>query len=414
MTRIEESNPLRVTIPEHVVFRTFVEETVVLNLEAGAYHGLNRTAGRMLELLDELGEMEVVIDRLVEETGAPADRVARGPACLLRVPRRERSHRGGARRLRVEGDCAVGLRFTGAQLPGLVAGVEDDLPTVAVELGAEADLDERWAESATAPDLIYARSYADGRPFLRIEQDDSAGYRVWALGYGSHLISVAGDSCASSLAEGPAWRGLRLLASQAMPLIATLRGHEVMHAAGVVVDERLVGLVAASGTGKSSTACNLIAQGGRFFADDVLALDTVGGRIRAHPGPRLVSVHARDLGAIADGLRARIGERLDESDKVYLEPAGFPGSLPLHALVFLNRRPGNATATVISEPDNLPMQLLGNAFVSYIDRPARLVRQLEVTSTLARTVPLGSVDIATGDDASTVARRIAEWLETTP
>jgi hypothetical protein len=61
----------RVTIPQHVVFRTFVEETVVLNLESGRYHGLNRTAGRMLELLGELGEVDAVAQRLAEETGAP-------------------------------------------------------------------------------------------------------------------------------------------------------------------------------------------------------------------------------------------------------------------------------------------------------------------------------------------------------
>jgi len=65
----------RVTIPQHVVFRSFVEETVVLNLESGRYHGLNRTAGRMLELLGELGEVEAVALQLADETGAPQEQV---------------------------------------------------------------------------------------------------------------------------------------------------------------------------------------------------------------------------------------------------------------------------------------------------------------------------------------------------
>jgi hypothetical protein len=68
--------PTRVTIPQHVVFRTFVEETVVLNLESGRYHGLNPTAGRMLELLSELGEVDAVAERVADETGAPTNRVA--------------------------------------------------------------------------------------------------------------------------------------------------------------------------------------------------------------------------------------------------------------------------------------------------------------------------------------------------
>lgn len=41
-----------VRVPQHVVYRSFVAETVALNLNTGKYHGLNPTAGRMLEVLD--------------------------------------------------------------------------------------------------------------------------------------------------------------------------------------------------------------------------------------------------------------------------------------------------------------------------------------------------------------------------
>ncbi len=41
----------RPTVPDHVVYREFVNETVVLNLETGTYHGLNPTGGKMLESL---------------------------------------------------------------------------------------------------------------------------------------------------------------------------------------------------------------------------------------------------------------------------------------------------------------------------------------------------------------------------
>lgn len=50
------SDPLldaQIRIPDHVVHRTFVAETVVLNLQTGKYHGLNTMAGRMLEALGE-------------------------------------------------------------------------------------------------------------------------------------------------------------------------------------------------------------------------------------------------------------------------------------------------------------------------------------------------------------------------
>ncbi len=43
----------RIRVPQHVVYRTFPSETVVLNLQTGRYHGLNATAGRMLEALEK-------------------------------------------------------------------------------------------------------------------------------------------------------------------------------------------------------------------------------------------------------------------------------------------------------------------------------------------------------------------------
>jgi hypothetical protein len=42
----------RIRVPHHVVYRSFPAETVVLNLHTGKYHGLNATAGGMLEALE--------------------------------------------------------------------------------------------------------------------------------------------------------------------------------------------------------------------------------------------------------------------------------------------------------------------------------------------------------------------------
>ena len=36
----------KAVVPEHVVYRTFVSETVVLNLQSGHYHGINTSGGR--------------------------------------------------------------------------------------------------------------------------------------------------------------------------------------------------------------------------------------------------------------------------------------------------------------------------------------------------------------------------------
>jgi hypothetical protein len=72
---VTASTPMRVSVPPHVVYRPFPHETVALNLETGKYHSLNTTAGRMLELLDQLGDTEQVAERLAAEYGVALEGV---------------------------------------------------------------------------------------------------------------------------------------------------------------------------------------------------------------------------------------------------------------------------------------------------------------------------------------------------
>ncbi len=58
-----------VRIPEHVVFRSFAAETVVLNLQTGTYHGLNSSAGRMLEALQRHPVIAEAATTVAEEYG---------------------------------------------------------------------------------------------------------------------------------------------------------------------------------------------------------------------------------------------------------------------------------------------------------------------------------------------------------
>jgi PqqD family protein of HPr-rel-A system len=65
----------KLCVPEHVVYRSFVAETVVLNLRTGQYHGLNPTAARMLEALAEAQTAGAAIPVLAEEYGVDPDRI---------------------------------------------------------------------------------------------------------------------------------------------------------------------------------------------------------------------------------------------------------------------------------------------------------------------------------------------------
>ncbi len=75
----------RVRVPDHVVYREFPDETVILNLESGMYHGLNRTAARMLEVLRVSASMRIAIDELTAELGQPRAVIKRDVLGLCRA-----------------------------------------------------------------------------------------------------------------------------------------------------------------------------------------------------------------------------------------------------------------------------------------------------------------------------------------
>jgi hypothetical protein len=74
----------RMRLPQHVVHRSFVTETVVLNLRTGKYHGLNPTAGRMLDALAEAATAGAAVPVLAREYGVEPAKVESDLIALCR------------------------------------------------------------------------------------------------------------------------------------------------------------------------------------------------------------------------------------------------------------------------------------------------------------------------------------------
>jgi hypothetical protein len=73
----------RVRMPQHVVCRSFVAETVVLNLQTGQYHGLNPTAGRMLQALQDAPAVGAAVPALVGEYAVAQEEIERDLLALV-------------------------------------------------------------------------------------------------------------------------------------------------------------------------------------------------------------------------------------------------------------------------------------------------------------------------------------------
>ena len=62
-----ELDKLAVTIPQEVLFQDLGEETVLLNVATGKYHGLNGVGSRIWELIQDSKPMEMVLVTLLDE-----------------------------------------------------------------------------------------------------------------------------------------------------------------------------------------------------------------------------------------------------------------------------------------------------------------------------------------------------------
>jgi coenzyme PQQ synthesis protein D (PqqD) len=74
----------RARLPQHVVHRSFVSETVVLNLRTGKYHGLNPTAGKMLDALEAAPTIGDAVPVLAGEYGLEPERIQSDLLALVR------------------------------------------------------------------------------------------------------------------------------------------------------------------------------------------------------------------------------------------------------------------------------------------------------------------------------------------
>ena len=75
----------RIELPQHVVYRSFPSETVVLNLQTGKYHGLNPSAGLMLEAIERSGSLGDAAVEIAGELGQPQPVIERDMCELCRL-----------------------------------------------------------------------------------------------------------------------------------------------------------------------------------------------------------------------------------------------------------------------------------------------------------------------------------------
>jgi hypothetical protein len=270
------------------------------------------------------------------------------------------------------------------------------------------ELDRRWSTLTTTP--VRVREVRYGETLLRtVDFAESAGYLLWARDFGRVLISP--DASELLCEPDPAneqWT--HIISAQALPLAATIRGLEVLHASGVVLDGRAVLIAGPAGAGKSSLAAALVRAGGELLSDDSVALQLNDGALIAHGGSVVLQ------------LRSAEDERLSASERATLGPAAgsvegkhryvsvsTPEPAPLGALFLLERSAEQPPVERIAAVD--PFALIASTFNLSVRTPIRLQRQLDVVSAIASAELVRRLRVQPGVDATRLASIVRGHLD---
>lgn len=270
-------------------------------------------------------------------------------------------------------------------------------------------LERRWGPAAGSARRMRELT-AGGKVLLTVDFSERVGYLLEARGVGRVLISSDGNELLCDPDPGePDWAFI--LSAQALPLAATLRGFEVLHASGVVLDGGAVLFAGDPGAGKSSLAAALTRGGAGLLGDDAIALAESEGAVLAHPGAGSLYLRQGERDRLSAGERDSLGPATSFAGRErYATPTS--AAAPLVALFLLERADHGPPFEELDPVD--PFELLAATFNLSVRTSARLTRQLDLVGTLAEGGFVHRLRIRPEDDATgsaTAARRyLAEVL----
>ena len=314
---------------------------------------------------------------------------------------RERAINGTAFGLALEVDPSI-------EIPGIL-----DAPAPASQVGAPTrvrldpkELEQRWSRAKHTSECV--RELRDGETvLLSVDLAPPAGYLMRAPGFGRILIAPDGSELICDPEAGSSqWS--TLLTGQALPLAATLRGYEVLHASGVVLGGRAALFAGPPGAGKSSLAAALLHRGAALLSDDTVALELHAGELIAHPGAALLQLRAAEHERLSARERAILGPPETLLGKQRYSPRVTDSPAPFGELFLLERSTCGPPIERIEAVN--PFALLASTFNLSVRTPERLVRHLDLTVALAATGRIYRLRVQPGIDATQLAEIVHERL----
>lgn len=296
-------------------------------------------------------------------------------------------------------------------LSGFGLQLESDFPLPAAEPseGSHEPLDLMLArvprrvldEMEAEPRFLRHLTVFDERPFAMLEA--TAGDILFQYGK-TALFHLSADHrllrCAVSDSSDRAWQ--RVLLDTILSTVSLLHGNELLHASSVETSAGVIAFSAASGGGKTSIAAEIVRRGGRFFSDDVLALERDHDETVVATGPPLMNL---PVALPAEGLGdVEVLDRFGDEHWVQIRRAR-SRRRRLAAIVLLKREPGAVLSCERIEVTSL--DLLPHVF-GFFHLPGRMRRTFDLLGHVAERTPI----FALSADTSLPAAQLVAALET--
>ncbi len=313
----------------------------------------------------------------------------------------ERKYHSTAFGLPLSIDRRIAIPGLGPSLGSTVAG-----PPSRVHLD-DGELHRRWETITTSPARARELYYGE-MLVMSVDFAEPAGYLLWARDFGRVLISPDGlELLCEPDPINEDWA--TIVSAQALPLAATIRGLEVMHASGVVLDGRAALIMGPSGAGKSSIAAGLLSAGGQLLSDDVVALALSDGALIAYAGSAVLRLRAAEDERLSAPARATLGQQASfVNDRHRYLSTSAPGAVPLGSVFLLERSADEPAVERLEVVD--PFELIASTFNLSVRTPARLRRQLDVVSAIASGGFAHRLRVQPGIDATLLAAIVQEHL----
>ncbi len=269
-----------------------------------------------------------------------------------------------------------------------------------------AELERRWG--AVSGSARRMRELRDGAStVLTVDLAEPAGYLLRAQGVGRVLVAPDGaELLCDPHPDCRSWEFI--LPAQALPLAATLRGREVLHASAVVLGGGAVLFAGEPGAGKSSLAAALVRAGAALLGDDAISLERREGSLLAHPAVAALYLRPAEWDRLSVAERELLGPAEPFAGRQRHAPEAMAPPTPFEALYLLERAREGAVVERLERVD--PFDLLATTFNLSVRTPERLIRQLDTVEALTATERLYRLRVLPGGDATRLAGAVERHL----